>query len=336
MISLPLPVFVSLVLAFILIRGFVTGIALPLLILLGLCAVQAAIASFNLLYDVAGARVIQVGLASLIGPVTYIAYVTTTRRAFTHKFDSLHLGAGPVIIAVLGLLNVLLWDGFLTLWFAGHGIWIIASVRKGADSLPNVPLETAEGARRLWLGAGIILLLTALVDVIIIASVIAGFGDWVPRIVTSSSALILLGLAFIGLAQPQTTEISVTDTPVIPEVDEESATLFARATSLLETEKLYLDPDLNLTRLARRLHVPVKKLSAAINQNTGENVSRLINGYRIKAVCIDLTKGVAVTQAMFAAGFSTKSNFNAEFLRVKGMPPRKWLAETGDDAAMPR
>lgn len=337
MISLPLPVFVSLVLGFILIRGFVTGVARPLLILIGLCAVQAAVASFNLLYDVTGIRLVQVGLASLIGPVTYLAYATTTRRAFAPKIDILHLCAGPVIVVALGTIDVLFWDGFLTLWFAGHGIWLILLVRKSADNLPNVPLETAEDARRLWLGAGVVLILTAAVDVVIIASVIAGLSAWVPWIVTSSSALILLCLAVIGLAQPQTAEIAeVDDAPVLQEIDEESAALFERAKALLETEKLYLDPDLNLTRLARRLHVPVKKLSAAINQNTGENVSRLINGYRIAAVCADLTKGVAVTQAMFAAGFSTKSNFNSEFLRVKGKSPRKWLSEPHESAALQR
>lgn len=337
MISLPLPVFVSLVLGFILIRGFVTGVARPLLILIGLCAVQAAVASFNLLYDVTGIRLIQIGLASLIGPVTYVAYATTTQRAFMPILDGLHLCAGPLIVAALGAINVLLWDGFLTLWFAGHGILLILSVSKSTDNLPNVPLETAEDARRLWLRAGIILILTATVDVIIIASVIAGLGAWVPWIVTSSSALILLCLAVIGLAQPQTAEISETaDAPAQLEINEESATLFARATALLETEQLYLDPDLNLTRLARRLHVPVKKLSAAINQNTGENVSRLINGYRIAAVCKELSNGTAVTQAMFAAGFSTKSNFNAEFLRVKGISPRKWLSETQENAALRR
>ena len=339
MIALPLPVFVSLVLCFVLLRGVLLGVARPLLILIGLCAVQAGIASLNLLYDVSALRVIQIILASLIGPVTWIAYATTTRRAFDPIRDGVHLSAGPALIAALSVANVLLWDGFLTLWFAGHGIALIWSVRKGADSLPNVPLEAAEAARRLWIGAGAVLVLTAAVDVMIIASIIAGLSDLVPWIVTSSSALILLCLAVIGLAQPETVEIAppTAADPVPQQVDEQSSVLFARATALLEADKLYLDPDLNLTRLARRLHVPVKKLSTAINQSTGQNVSRLINGYRIETVCAALTQtDTSITQAMFAAGFSTKSNFNAEFLRVKGMSPRKWLAQSAKNAAPPR
>ena len=48
----------------------------------------------------------------------------------------------------------------------------------------------------------------------------------------------------------------------------------ARLDALLESRRLYLDPELTLTRLARALHVPVKRLSAAINRSTGGNVSR--------------------------------------------------------------
>ena len=32
-----------------------------------------------------------------------------------------------------------------------------------------------------------------------------------------------------------------------------------------------------------------------------------------------------MTEAMLASGFNTKSNFNREFLRVKGESPSKWL-----------
>ena len=61
------------------------------------------------------------------------------------------------------------------------------------------------------------------------------------------------------------------------------------ATELLafppKDEQPYLDPDLTLARLARRLHVPIKQLSLAINMVKGENVSRYVNGFRIRSAC---------------------------------------------------
>lgn len=72
----------------------------------------------------------------------------------------------------------------------------------------------------------------------------------------------------------------------------------------------------------------MKQLSGAINRSTGENVSRFINNHRIAAACQALAQGDSVTQTLFASGFNTKSNFNREFLRVHGGPPKEWLAQT--------
>jgi AraC-like DNA-binding protein len=90
-------------------------------------------------------------------------------------------------------------------------------------------------------------------------------------------------------------------------------------------ERPYLDPNLTLAHLARKLRVPAKALSATINRATGENVSRFVNAERIRHAQSLLLRGEAVTEAMLASGFNTKSNFNREFLRVTGKNPSDWL-----------
>ena len=112
--------------------------------------------------------------------------------------------------------------------------------------------------------------------------------------------------------------------PPPPHDPEADKALMARLDTVLETRKLYLDPDLTLTRLARVLQVPVKRLSVAINRSTGNNVSRYVNGYRIREACRTLKGGASVTEAMLVSGFNTKSNFNREFLRVTGRTPSNW------------
>ncbi len=88
--------------------------------------------------------------------------------------------------------------------------------------------------------------------------------------------------------------------------------------------RLYLDPDLSLSQLARKLGVPAKQLSAAINRHCGENVSRHINGYRIEHACELLRENRSVTSVAFDSGFNTKSNFNREFLRLRQSTPSQW------------
>ncbi|MGL5010519.1 MAG: helix-turn-helix domain-containing protein [Paracoccaceae bacterium] len=93
-------------------------------------------------------------------------------------------------------------------------------------------------------------------------------------------------------------------------------------------DKPYLDPNLTLAHLARKLRVPAKTLSAAINRATGENVSRFVNAERIRHAQSILLRGETVTEAMLASGFNTKSNFNREFLRVAGASPSDWLKDS--------
>ncbi len=117
-----------------------------------------------------------------------------------------------------------------------------------------------------------------------------------------------------------------------PEADEE---LVARLDALLESRRLYLDPELTLGRLSPALHVPAKQLSAAINRNTGGNVSRHVNGYRIREACRALEAGASVTEAMLDSGFNTKSNFNRDFRRITGQTSSVWR-RTATDGTPPR
>lgn len=83
-------------------------------------------------------------------------------------------------------------------------------------------------------------------------------------------------------------------------------------------------PDLTLAQLARRLRVPARRLSEAVNRATGESISRHVNGYRIRATCAALTAGASVTTAMLDAGFATRSNFHRTFRRITGKAPGDW------------
>ncbi|MNN74956.1 HTH-type transcriptional activator RhaR [compost metagenome] len=71
--------------------------------------------------------------------------------------------------------------------------------------------------------------------------------------------------------------------------------------------------------------IPARKVSQAINQQAGMNVSQYVNQLRIQQAARWLSSSDRpVTEIMLEAGFSTKSNFNREFLRVQGMSPSEW------------
>lgn len=149
----------------------------------------------------------------------------------------------------------------------------------------------------------------------------------------SSVVLLLLGVlsgtpAATGTAREETEEPA----PPIRPVNQEDVDIMARLEGFLVRDPVHLDPNLTLSRLAKRLQLPEKRLSAAVNRATGANVSRYINGWRIRYACDQIAKGATVTDAMLDSGFNTKSNFNREFLRETGVSPSQWK-QTGQSVS---
>jgi len=88
-----------------------------------------------------------------------------------------------------------------------------------------------------------------------------------------------------------------------------------------------LDPELSVQRLAKRMHLPVRSLSAAINQSQGMNVSQYVNSFRLEhAAGLLRDSSDSVIEIMSASGFLTRSNFYREFQRVYGQTPSEFRA----------
>ena len=112
------------------------------------------------------------------------------------------------------------------------------------------------------------------------------------------------------------------------DVHAETKQVYLDLEEFVQSNELYKDPELNLQRLSRKLGVPSRKVSRAINVHTGGNISQWINQARINAACEMLRQtDISIQQAMFDAGFTTKSNFNREFRRVHNCSPTQWRLE---------
>ncbi len=57
--------------------------------------------------------------------------------------------------------------------------------------------------------------------------------------------------------------------------------LFARAKELMESQQIFLEPDLTLNKLADRLERSRTSLSSVVNRETGKNFSLWLAEYRI-------------------------------------------------------
>lgn len=110
--------------------------------------------------------------------------------------------------------------------------------------------------------------------------------------------------------------------------DETLQLIYQRWLDLLEQQQLYqLEFGITLAQAARKLQVPARQLSNAINQCYGASFSVLLNDRRIRHAQLLLTQSeLSVTDLMYQAGFASKSNFHKEFLRVTGTTPTAYRA----------
>lgn len=107
--------------------------------------------------------------------------------------------------------------------------------------------------------------------------------------------------------------------------------VYQRWLTLLEQQQLYqLEFGITLAQAARKLQVPARQLSLAVNQCYGASFSVLLNDKRIEKAKQLLLQSppLAVTEVMYQAGFATKSNFHKEFARVTGTTPSAYRLST--------
>ncbi|WP_462250646.1 helix-turn-helix domain-containing protein [Ferruginibacter sp.] len=98
---------------------------------------------------------------------------------------------------------------------------------------------------------------------------------------------------------------------------------------LMESEKIYEDPELSLTQVAKQLKTNPSLLSKIINQGFQLNFNDFINNYRITAVKEKLQAGEQKKQTLlgiaYDCGFNSKATFNRAFKKTTGASPKEWL-----------
>jgi len=116
--------------------------------------------------------------------------------------------------------------------------------------------------------------------------------------------------------------------------DDRAELLLRRLLELFQSEKPYLDPELSLDALSRKLSIPPKHLSQIVNQQLGRNFNDWINGWRVeeaKRRLVDQKHGhLSIVAIGEASGFRSKSTFNAAFRRETSMTPSEFRRQRPD------
>jgi AraC-like DNA-binding protein len=253
----------------------------------------------------------------LIPPLAYLAFTNPplSIRVTLHILPLIIMWS--VVYFATNLVDVVL--GLITFAYAAA---LAATGLSISDTLSWAPLRHGQILKTgLW-ATVVTLVLSGLTDSIVAVDFLTTGGAHTKTIAAVASlfgiALFTLGLVYF--LRSARLKQSAKGSP-------EDQVLVERLSAELNRNQLFRDPDLTLGRLAKRLTVPARQISQAVNRSTGLNVSQFINNRRVGEVCKMLVQSeTSITSAMLDAGFFTKSNFNREFRRVMRQSPSTWRA----------
>lgn len=325
---LPIPLVVALILGFLFVRTLlVRDRSWLFLALIVSCAIQGLVISLNQHYGFTAFHFVQPVTASLVPPLAYLAFKSSALKQLSWSTDLVHILGPAFVVFCVWLVPVAL-DVAVSALFISYGGYMIWRMWHGRDSLLLTKLDADRTPLIIWRAIAIALMLSAFSDILIVADQMFGSGTLRPWIISVFSSLTLLALGLLSLSKDidGVSDSNGRDVQEPAEIRAEDVAIANRLQDLIMREKLFLDPDLTIGRLSRKLGIPSKQLSAAINKSTGENISRYINRFRIDYACGQMIDGKSVTTAMYDSGFNTKSNFNREFLRIKGCAPRDYVS----------
>jgi AraC-like DNA-binding protein len=103
------------------------------------------------------------------------------------------------------------------------------------------------------------------------------------------------------------------------------AAIGAKISALMAEELTFLEPELSLQDLAKRLNVSPHTLSQTLNMHFEQSFFEYINAWRVKEVqrCFadPAFDQQSILDIALASGFASKATFNATFKRLSGVTP---------------
>ncbi|MFW5687842.1 MAG: helix-turn-helix domain-containing protein, partial [Bacteroidota bacterium] len=111
--------------------------------------------------------------------------------------------------------------------------------------------------------------------------------------------------------------------------DDKLVEIKARLHDLITKEELYLDSELNLGKLAKKLDISSHQLSYVINNGFNQNFYGFINKFRVekakKLLAGEATDKYSIIGIAYESGFNSKTAFNTTFKKITGLTPSEFI-----------
>jgi AraC-like DNA-binding protein len=157
------------------------------------------------------------------------------------------------------------------------------------------------------------------------------WGNWYPIYIPLSILIYWLGIRgylmsnqFIGSSLKKSIVSSELSLDRIQEIT-------SSLRKSMTEDKLYLNPDLNLSLLADHTGISPKQISKVLNQHLFKSFNGFINEYRINEICNRLATGeskkMTISGLAYECGFNSQPTFQRSFKEIMGQSPKEFIIE---------
>ena len=153
--------------------------------------------------------------------------------------------------------------------------------------------------------------------------------DWYPLYIPLVVIIYYLGVKgyFISYRIPVAKSVALT----IP--GDKLVQVASMLKKSMEEERLRLQADLNLGKLAQHCGVAPKLLSAVLNQHMATTFNEFVNGYRVAAVrerlLLPESRELTIAGLAYECGFNSLPTFQRAFKATAGMSPKEFVIKSG-------
>jgi len=292
-------------------------------------ALTAGLLGLRLGYGVVWAARVQPLVAVTVVPLAYLGFRALTQEAADWRSgrDAVILALAWGVIALVPGVTDIVVIAIMLVYLVRLGLLLSLA----PDAFLHVPSASFGVLRAALIACLCLLGMLAITDLTITLSIFFGDETNFNRLLSGASGVFAAGVfvvALVGvplvLRRPEA-GTALQATPTKPSDDDTA--LLTRLEALMQQSKIYTDSALTLARVARRLSVPARDVSAAVNRGTAQNFSRYVNAHRVTHAQTLLEQGdLSVTDVMLESGFVSKSSFNSEFRRITGQTPSQYRA----------
>jgi AraC-like DNA-binding protein len=151
--------------------------------------------------------------------------------------------------------------------------------------------------------------------------------NWYPVYIPLTFLIYWLGIKglIVTYRNKLRNKISASSTLLQPAFIQEAVTNLKKA---METDRVFLNPNLNLDILSQHSGIPSKTISSVLNQHLQKSFNEFVNGYRVEEVKRRLQEtpqsNLTILGTALESGFNSKASFQRIFKEMTGISPGEY------------